>query len=1036
MEATDQQSSIPSGFSLRFHLHEKPITKYYEKEDVSKIIFRLRWSCDGKYLAAPSQEDVIRIWDIDAGKILRKISMEGGGFVICADWSHDNKRIALGASDHKIRIYDIFQGKFTKTLLGHDDWVHSVAWSPDNFLIASASFDQILRIWEPDSKKDESIEIKASSGRIVSLSWSPDSKMLAIGTDTGTIQIWDRRTWKCIETIQHHYVLDDGSVVPAESEFDLTLLLSLKKRKNLKSFLGRIDSVLALTWSPDGKNLTSGSSDRKIKIWDSSDWQQKAIVEGHSDMVTSVSYLSNGKYLVSKSMDNTVRLWDCTKWLAVAELNEISAGNWLTAIACHPFKPIISTLGNNDTTIRVWDIDEKAFARSIVETQKYKYSKIVFVGDRGVGKTSLVNAILGKKYAPTDSTFGVKVEEFEFEDADKLDPGIQHGALIWDLAGQHDFRIVNRLFLEDITAGIVVIDASDRQDPDLTVKYWSKALDKCSSENCIKLLVAGRTDVSSLYFLNEDIDNLINQYSFDKFIETSSKDAEGMEELKNTLNSLIPWDCLPVTSSPELWIMLRKFIMNKRQKNVVLMKITELYTEYINSTNCHTISRDEFDAVIRDMEKQGLLMIFRSDDRVLLNVQELIFLASSIIFKARRQEVGLGCTKIKDIYDSIKFSKGINQLYPDDKKALFSTLIKILVEKEIAFIQGEYLVFPSLFNRKCSSAALPAKPEFIIHFEGILDEIYANMIVKLYYTDKFDIYDMWKNKVEFRDSSDRAFGIEFNAFTPENGIFYLFFNKDVTVNTKALFTKYVEEQLHKHQSAISNSIKRERIYYCPVCGIQVESKYAVQTHRQSINCEKCKQTITLVDELEAEIKKAEIINSVSNIDRMSKDNIKQSASLIKRDAQSNINRSDVFFSFNSNDKDDIEIITHKLREIGINPWLYSECKNHGRPFIDSIAEALYNIDIAVIFFGRTGISGWQKIEIENCIKKYADSNGKMKIIPVLLPGVYGIPKETLISYFAYIRFMQDIHEEAPIKDLAWDIKGISLKKGIRSIMNL
>jgi WD40 repeat protein len=69
--------------------------------------------------------------------------------------------------------------------------------------------------------------------------------------------------------------------------------------------------IYCIAFSPDGKHIVSGSSDKTVRVWDA---QTGAPVgdpfTGHSDSVISVAYSPDGKYIASGSSDNTVRVWD------------------------------------------------------------------------------------------------------------------------------------------------------------------------------------------------------------------------------------------------------------------------------------------------------------------------------------------------------------------------------------------------------------------------------------------------------------------------------------------------------------------------------------------------------------------------------------------------------------------------------------------------------------------------------------------------------------------------------------------------------
>ncbi|KAJ7205925.1 quinon protein alcohol dehydrogenase-like superfamily [Mycena haematopus] len=116
------------------------------------------------------------------------------------------------------------------------------------------------------------------------------------------------------------------------------------------------DSVTSVAFSPDGKQIVSGSGDKTVRVWDAESGEVVAgPFNGHTNRVTSVAFSPDGKRIVSGSYDKTVRVWD-------AESGEVVAGpfnghtNSVTSVAFSPDgKQIVS--GSGDKTVRVWDAE-------------------------------------------------------------------------------------------------------------------------------------------------------------------------------------------------------------------------------------------------------------------------------------------------------------------------------------------------------------------------------------------------------------------------------------------------------------------------------------------------------------------------------------------------------------------------------------------------------------------------------------------------------------------------------------------------------
>lgn len=251
--------------------------------------------------------------------------------VVSLAFSPNGKLLVSTSLDWTVKLWDAATGTAVKTFVGSMGWISSVAFSPDNKLLASAS-EKTIRLW--DATTGAALMTLKPEGYCHNLVFSPDSKLLACDTERGPLELWDAAAGVVLKTLKGHttYVKfiafsPDGKLLASASGDSTVRLWNAATGAALKTLEGHNFVVSFVAFSPDARLLASASWDRMVRLWDPATGRAVRTLKGHTDSVKSVAISPDGKLLASASQDGTVKLWDAAKGATVKTIKVDSIYN-------------------------------------------------------------------------------------------------------------------------------------------------------------------------------------------------------------------------------------------------------------------------------------------------------------------------------------------------------------------------------------------------------------------------------------------------------------------------------------------------------------------------------------------------------------------------------------------------------------------------------------------------------------------------------------------------------------------------------------
>ncbi|KIJ14399.1 hypothetical protein PAXINDRAFT_169788, partial [Paxillus involutus ATCC 200175] len=172
--------------------------------DAGKWVQSLCFSPNGEKLACVSfvnEVPVIRVYDVDSGKLVLGPLKGHQDWVRCVLWSLDGSKLFSASDNGTIRCWNSETGKSIGKQTGHADCVTSLSLSPDGTKLASTSTDKTIRFWDTHSGKPIEHPLQHEDPQSA-VAFSPSGEFVACGN--ANVSIWRVPWWDESQKQAHH----------------------------------------------------------------------------------------------------------------------------------------------------------------------------------------------------------------------------------------------------------------------------------------------------------------------------------------------------------------------------------------------------------------------------------------------------------------------------------------------------------------------------------------------------------------------------------------------------------------------------------------------------------------------------------------------------------------------------------------------------------------------------------------------------------------------------------------------------------------
>ncbi|HEX8089624.1 MAG TPA: hypothetical protein VF762_12255, partial [Blastocatellia bacterium] len=672
----------------------------------------------------------------------------------------------------------------------------------------------------------------------------PTGKTLAVGGGDDTVRLWDAATGKLLrplegpEDVIWSVAFDPtGKTLAGGSDDNTVRLWDAATGKLLRTLEGHQGVIWSVAFDPTGKTLAVGGGDYTVRLWDAATGKLLRTLEGHTGYVDVLTFSMDGRLLASKSNDGTLRLWSCETWETVAVIPELKSSGWTPCLAFHPTLPLIATSDSKPDApeqersklIRLWELDLDVLlgkapgASPAMKAVHHTTAKIVLVGDSGVGKTGLGWKLAHDEYKEHSSTHGQQFWVLN-QLGTRRDDGTECEAILWDLAGQPDYRLTHALFLDDADLALVVFDPTDSRDPLHGVEFWLKQLKSGRKESgdaqdcCSTILVGARADRGETRLTPEELDAFCRQRRIGGgYLATSAKESIGLDELLRRMKDQILWEQKTTTVTTVTFKRIKDYVLGLKEspeQEQVIVSPQDLRARLEKTAGPWEFTDAEMMTAVGHLTNYGYVRVLRTskgEERILLAPELLNNLAASFVLEARHNLRGLGSLEERRLLAGEYQFRELERLSEEERDILLDSAALLFLKHNICFRETDplggksYLVFPELINLKKPALddEQPTEDGAAYTVSGATENVYASLVVLLGYTQTFTRTNQWRSQARYEVGEGLICGFRQEDEREGEMDLALYFGVNVGKPIRTLFQALFESFLARRNLSVS-----------------------------------------------------------------------------------------------------------------------------------------------------------------------------------------------------------------------------------------
>jgi platelet-activating factor acetylhydrolase IB subunit alpha len=285
--------------------------------------------------------------------------------------------LASASEDATIKVWDSETGAFETTLKGHTLSVQDIAFDQTGKYLASCSADLSVKLWDFQSYKCMKT-FQGHDHNVSSVIFTPSGDHLISASRDKTVKVWEIQTGYCIKTLSGHeewvkrVIINDEGTLLATCSYDQTIRLwNFAKAECTTVLRGHSHVVECIAFSPPTTPPLTQENEQNERQTGGATGATRGVGASHGRTrrpSRSKATSGSGVYIASGSRDKSIKIWETATGQEVMTLT--GHDNWVRGLVFHPNGKFLLSV-SDDKSICVWDLQQRRCIKTIYDAHPH-----------------------------------------------------------------------------------------------------------------------------------------------------------------------------------------------------------------------------------------------------------------------------------------------------------------------------------------------------------------------------------------------------------------------------------------------------------------------------------------------------------------------------------------------------------------------------------------------------------------------------------------------------------------------------------------